>query len=342
MKLAISAGITRGGIPDIPFIQQAEALGYHSVWTAETWGFDALSPLAYIAGQTKTIKLGTGIAHVDGRTPAMMAMTAQTIDRMAGGNRLLLGIGTSGPQVVEGWHGRPWGKPNYRLRDTVAIMRKIWSGDRVVHEGKEIQLPYNGPGSVGLGKPLKNIMHPLAEIPIYIGADTPLNVRMTGEVADGILAMHVTPRTVKDTIALLREGFAKRTDGKKFEDFAIKGALGVRLTDNVKAAIDAEKKHIALYAGGMGARSMNFHKEAMVKRGYGEAAERVQELFMAGHRQEAEAAVPDEYVEEEYLIGPAARITERYKAWRDCGLTHIGLRVGPIEVIELMAKVALR
>jgi len=341
MKLCLSMG-PGGATYKIPMekILRAEALGYDSVWTAETYGPDALTPLAYIAALTKKIKLGTGIAHIDSRTPANLAMMSMTIDMLAGGGRMILGIGVSGPQIVEGWLGRPWGRPNYRLRDTVAICRKVWRREYVEHHGKEIELPYRGPGSVGLGKPLKTFMHPLAPIPIYIGADTPLNIRMAGEVADGLLPMHLTPGRTKEVIGLLKEGFARRTDGMKWEDFAVKGGVGVRITDDVKGGLAAEKQHIALYAGGMGAKSINFHKEAMVKRGYGEAAERIQELFLAGRREEAEAAVPDEYVDEEYLIGPVERIKERWPAWRDSGMTHIGVRPGPMEVIELMAKLA--
>ena len=338
MKLAISAGITRGGIPDIPFIQQAEALGYHSVWTAETWGFDALSPLAYIAGQTKTIKLGTGIAHVDGRTPAMMAMTAQTIDRMAGGNRLLLGIGTSGPQVVEGWHGRPWGKPNYRLRDTVAIMRKIWSGDRVVHEGKEIQLPYNGPGSVGLGKPLRNGIRNVPPIPILIGAETPLNLKMTGEIADGLITLHSVPRQLPEIVQLLDEGLSRRQDGRGVGDLDIVGGVQVVITDDVKGIIQKAKQGIAMYAGGFGAKDVNFHKDAFAKRGYEKEADRIQELFLANRRDEAAAAVPDEYVDEEMLIGPIERVRERFKIWRDSRFTILRVGTNRTDVLKAIIE----
>jgi F420-dependent oxidoreductase-like protein len=342
MKISLALG--PGGrtyMPPIALIQQAEALGYDTVWTAETYGADALTPLAFIAAHTKKIKLGTSIAHIDSRTPANLAMCAQTIDSMAGGGRMVLGLGLSGPQIVEGWLGRPWGKPNHRLRDTVAILRKIWNREYVEHHGKEIELPYRGPGSVGLGKPLKNIMHPAAPIPIFIGSGTPMNVRLAGEIADGLLGLHLIPRMVKPTIKLLEEGLAKRTDGKTLKDFEVKGTVGLRITDDVQAALNAEKKHIALYAGGMGAKDMNFHKDSMIARGYGEAAARVQELFLAGRPEEAQAAVPDEYVDEEYLVGPPARITERYKTWRDSGLTSISLRQGPPEAVELLAKIAL-
>ena len=312
MKLAIGTALDlTTGRPDIERILRAEAMGYDSVWTSETWGDDALSPLAFLAGQTQKIRLATGIAHIDGRSAAMTAMVAQTVDSLAGGGRMMLGIGTSGPQVVEGWHGRPWGKPNYRLRDTVAIMRKVWSGEPVTHDGKEIQLPYRGPGSVGLGKPLKNAFRPRAPIPILIGAETPLNIRMTGQVADG----------------------------RTLDDLEIVGGVHVSLTNDVKGKIQKAKHGIALYAGGFGAKDMNFHKDAFAKRGYQAEADRIQELFLAGRRDEAAAAVPDEYVDEEMLIGPPARIKERFRAWRDSGFTTLRIQTTRDEALALVAEV---
>ncbi|MGE5566102.1 MAG: LLM class F420-dependent oxidoreductase [Parcubacteria group bacterium] len=327
---------------DVPMdlILHAEALGYDSVWTAETYGADAMTPLAFIAAHTKKIRLGTGIAQLDARTPANLAMCAMTIDAMAGGGRMIVGIGASGPQIVEGWYGRPWSKPNPRLRDTVAILKKIFRREGPVsHEGKEISLPYTGEGSVGLGKPLKSILHS-PDIPVYLGSGTDLNVRMTGEIADGWLGFHVVPSTVKRYRALLEEGIAKRKDGKRIEDFEIHGAVGVKINDDVKAALQEPKPHIALYAGGMGAKEKNFHKEAMVQRGYGEAAERIQELFLAGRKEEAAAAVPDEYVDEEWLVGPKARIKERFKAWRDSGITALTVRRSNAEALEVVAEAA--
>jgi F420-dependent oxidoreductase-like protein len=341
MKLSLAIGMVRAdGTLPMDAVFQAEQLGYDAVFTSETYGSDAMTPLAYLAAATQRIKLGTSIAQVDARTPANLAMCAQTIDALAGGGRMIVGIGMSGPQIVEGWLGRPWGRPNYRLRDTVAILRKVWRREYVEHHGREIELPYQGPGSSGLGKPLKNIMHPRADIPIFIGADTPLNVRMTAEVADGLMGLHLVPAMLKDTIALVQEGLAKRNDGKTLSDFEIQGRVGVHLRDDVKTALQEPKANIALYAGGMGAEAVNFHKESMIKRGYGEAAARIQELFLEGRREEAAAAVPDEYVDEEYLIGPRGRIVERYKAWRDCGFTSLMVRLGPPETIDLMADLA--
>ncbi len=338
MKLAVGTGVGGNRQPDIDFIRRAEALGFDSVWSGETWGTDGFSPLAFIAALTSKIRLGTSIVHVDGRTPVTTAMTAQTIDALAGGGRFLLGLGTSGPQVVEGWHGRPWGRPNYRLRDNVAIMRKVWSGEYVQHEGREIQLPYRGPDAIGLGKPLRNAMKGVEPIPIYIGAETDLNIRMTGEIAEGLLTLHTVPRQVNAVRSLLAQGVARRTDGRKVEDLEIVSGVSVTVTDDVPGAIAAAKRGIALYAGGFGARDINFHKDAFAKRGYQAEADRIQELFLAGRRDEAAAAVPDEYVDEEMLIGPLARIRERFLTWRDSGFTTLRINTNREDVLALIAQ----
>ncbi|MBV9841280.1 MAG: LLM class F420-dependent oxidoreductase [Sphingomonadaceae bacterium] len=343
MKLGIGIGY---GEPQyqvpIESILHAEALGYHTVWTAETYGADALSPLAFIAAHTERIKLATGIVQLDARTPANLAMTAQTIDAMAGGGRVMIGIGVSGPQIVEGWYGRPWGKPNPKLRDTVAIMKKIFRRQGPVsHDGKAFSLPYTGEGSIGLGKPLKSILHAAPDIPILLGTGTDLNIRMTAEVADGWLCFHVVPSMMKDYLRIIEEGLAKRTDGKTLKDFEIVCGLGVMVTDDVKAGLAARKPHIALFVGGMGAKEKNFHVEGMINRGYRDAALRIQELYLAGRKDEAADAVPDEYVDEEWLIGPAARLKERYAAWRDAGFTELRVQRSAPEAIEAMAKIAL-
>ena len=342
MKLGLTMGPWDGQRPlPIAIIKRAEELGFESVWSAETYGADCMTPLAFIAAHTTRIKLGTSIAQIDARTPANLAMCAQSIDALAGGGRIIVGLGVSGPQIVEGWYGRPWGKPNRRLRDTVAILRKIFRREgHVSHQGKEITLPYEGEGSSGLGKPLKSVMKPTPDIPILLGTDTPLNVRLAGEVADGWLGFHLVPATVARYQAQLSEGLAKRSDGKTLDDFDICGIVGVKVNPDVKAALQEPKPHIALFAGGMGAKTMNFHKDAMVKRGYGEAAERIQELFLAGRRAEAAEAVPDEYVDEEWLIGSPERIRERFKPWRDSGITRLMIRMNSPQVLELIAKTA--
>jgi len=343
MKLGISIGFGASAKYELPIksVLRAEEFGFDAVWSAETYGSDAMSPLAYLAAITKKIRLGTGIAQLAARTPANLAMTAQTIDALAGGNRMIIGLGVSGPQIVEGWYGQPWGKPNARLRDTVAIVKKILKREGpVVHEGKEISLPYRGPGASGMAKPLKSIMHGNPNIPVFLGTSTPVNVRMTAEVADGWIAMHLAPDTFKKKyLPIVREGLAKRTDGKKLEDFDIRTSLSVHISTDVRAALNAMKPMVALFVGGMGAKDKNFHKEAMVDRGYQEAAERIQELFLAGRKDEAAAAVPDDFVDDESLIGPPERIAERWRRWRDSGVTMMCFTTASEEVVELMGKI---
>ena len=342
MKLGISIGYA-GAKLELPMkrILRAEELGFDSVWTAETYSSDALTPLAYIAALTKKIRLATGIVQLAARPPANLAMCAQTIDALAGGNRMMIGLGVSGPQIVEGWYGQPWGKPNTRIRDYVAIVKKILKREGPVsHEGKEISLPYKGPGSIGLGKPLKSIMHGNPNIPILLGTATPTNIRMTAEIADGWLTMHLAPESLKKQyLPILQEGFAKRTDGKTLKDFEIRGSLAVYINNDVRAALDALKPGIALYAGGMGAKDKNFHKDAMVDRGFADAAERIQELYLAGRKEEAAAAVPDEYVDDENLVGSPERIKERWKRWLDSGITSCCFIGASDEVVELMGKI---
>lgn len=342
MKLGLDIGYS-GAQMVLPMdkILRAEELGFDSLWTAESYGSDVFSPLAFIAARTSRIRLCTGIAQLAARTPANCAMTAQTIDALAGAGRMVVGLGVSGPQIVEGWYGQPWGKPATRIRDYVTIMRKIWHREGpVTHEGAEIALPYAGPGATGLGKPLKSILHGNPDIPIMLGTSTPGNIRLTGEIADGWLSMHVTPATIGAKIKVLEEGIARRGDGKRLADFEIVANAQLILTDDVRAGFDRVKPNVALYVGGMGAQSKNFHKDSMIERGFGDAAERIQELFLAGRKDEAIAAVPDEYIDETALIGPEARIAQAYARWRDSGLTLLRLGNPDIPAIEAIARVA--
>ncbi len=323
MKLGIDLAYSGAKLAlPIEKIRTAEALGFDSVWTAEAYGSDAFTPLAFIAAQTKTIRLGTGIAQLSARTPANCAMIAQTLDHLAGEGRVIVGLGVSGPQIVEGWYGQPWGKPAQRLRDYVAIMKKIWRREGPVsHNGGEIRLPYDGPGASGLGKPLKSILHGNPDIPVFLGTSTPANIRLTGEIADGWLSMHLTPETARKSLALIEEGLARRTDGKTLKDMEIVANVKLVITDDVRAALDASRPAIALYVGGMGAQSKNFHKQAMIERGFAAEAERIGELFRAGRKAEAEQAVPEAFLEDGALIGPPARIRERFRPWADAGIT---------------------
>jgi F420-dependent oxidoreductase-like protein len=342
MKLGLSLGYSGANLRlPVDRVQLAERLGYDSVWTAEAYGSDAVTPLAYLAAVTTRIRLGTGIMQLAARTPAAAAMAMGTLDALAGGGRVIAGLGVSGPQIVEGWYGQPWGRPYWRLRDYVAIMRKIFERKGpVAHTGEEISLPYAGPGATGLGKPLTSILHMNAGIPIWLGTGTASNVKLTAEVADGWLPLGFTPARMSRLRPWLEEGFRRAGGGKSIRDLEIQPGVAVLLTDDVRAGLATLKPRVALYVGGMGARSKNFHKEMMVERGFGEAADRIQELFLAGRKDEATAAVPDEFVDEGALVGPAGRIRERYKAWAGCGITGMTVATQQVEAIELMADVA--
>ena len=342
MKLGLSIGYSRAHL-DIPvdLVQRAEELGYGSVWTAEAYGSDAVTPLAYLAALTKRIKLGTGIMQLAARTPANAAMSAATVDAMAGGGRFIAGLGVSGPQIVEGWYGEPWGKPYYRMKDYVAIMRKIFRREGpVTHDGKEYTLPYTGPGAMGIGKPLKSILHMNPDIPIYLATGNESTVKLTAEIADGWLPMGFMPGAMDEYRPWLEEGFRRAGNGKSMKDFAITASVHVEVENDVKAALAKLKPEVALYVGGMGHKDKNFHNDIMVRRGFGDAAKRIQELYLAHRKDEAIAAVPDEWVDMKSLVGPPARIRERYRAWEDCGADTISVRSRQPEAIEVMAQAA--
>jgi F420-dependent oxidoreductase-like protein len=342
MKLGLSIGYSRAQL-DIPvkLVQRAEELGYDSVWTAEAYGSDAVTPLAYLAALTKRIKLGTGIMQLAARTPANAAMSAATVDAMAGGGRFIAGLGVSGPQIVEGWYGEPWGKPYYRMKDYVAIMRKIFKREGpVTHDGKEYTLPYTGPGALGIGKPLKSILHMNPDIPIYLATGNESTVKLTAEIADGWLPMGFMPGAMDEYRPWLEEGFRRAGNGKTMKDFAITASVHVEVENDVKAALAKLKPEVALYVGGMGHKDKNFHNDIMVRRGFGDAAKRIQELYLEHRKDEAIAAVPDEWVDMKSLVGPASRIRERYRAWEDCGADTISVRSRQPEAIEVMAQAA--
>ena len=341
MKLGLSIGYSgsRLRIP-IDAIKLAERLGYDSVWTAEAYGSDAITPLAWIAAQTERIRLGTGIMQLAGRAPAMAAMQAQTVDALAGGGRVIAGLGVSGPQIVEGWYGEPWGKPYWRLRDYIQIMRKINRREEPVsHDGREYQLPYAGEGAMGLGKPLMSILHTNPDLPIWLGSGSEATVKLTAELCDGWIPMHFVPGRMEHFRPWIEEGFRRAGNGKSWQDLEIMGRGPVVITDDIKSALDAVKPGIALYAGGMGHRDINFHNEHMRQRGYPDVAERVQELYLAGRKQEAIDAIPDEYVDEAGLYGSIQRIEKRWEAWADSGITGFTVNSNTEEAIQLMADI---
>jgi F420-dependent oxidoreductase-like protein len=297
----------------VALAQEAERLGYDSAWAAEAWGTDAVSVLAWVAATTSRIKIGSAILQIPARTPANAAMTAATLDLMSDG-RFLLGLGTSGPQVVEGWHGEPWGKPLQKTREYVEIVRTALRRDVVEHHGAHYDVPYSGDGATGLGKPLKLMMRPLrAHIPIYLASLRPRSVRLAVEIADGWLPIFFSPERARTAFP---EPFAR--DG-----FEILPSVPALLSDDVQAARDALKPYYALYVGGMGAKGANFYNELARAYGYDQEAERIQELFLGGRQRDAAAAVPDALVDEMALVGPRERIAERLGAWRESGATTL-------------------
>jgi len=341
VKLGLAIGYS-GAEMRLPMerIILAEELGYDSVWTAEAYGSDAITPLAFIAAHTKRIRLGTGIMQLAGRAPAMAAMQAATVDALAGGGRVIAGLGTSGPQIVEGWYGQPWGRPYYRLKDYVQIMKKVFAREEpVTHDGKEYQLPYHGPGAMGIGKPLKSILHMNPDIPVWLGTGTETNVKLTGEVADGWLPLGFVPGSMKTYKPWIEEGFRRAGNGKSWKDLEVQASTQVIITDDVRDALRRLKPNVALYVGGMGHRDKNFHNDMMVRRGYADAAKTIQELYLAGRKAEAIEAVPDEYLDEGALVGPVARIKERYRAWEDSGITGLTIGTQQEEAIRLMADI---
>src|SRR4029453_15931228 len=291
----------------VEIAQEAERLGYDSVWTAEAWGSDAFTPLAWIGAHTERIRLGTSIVQLSGRTPTATAMAALTLDHLSKG-RVTLGLGVSGPQVVEGWCGQPFSKPLARTREYVSIVRQVLRRDApVASDGPHYPLPYRGPGSWGLGKPLRSIVHPLrADLPIYLGAEGPKNVALAAEIADGWLPLYYSPfrpEVYADSLRAAKPGF----------EVAV--GVHVNVTDDAAAGLAPVKAMLGFYIGGMGAKSRNFHKELMSRMGYEAEAEKIQELFFQGDRGSAIAAVPDGFADEISLVGPPGRIRERLQAY---------------------------
>jgi F420-dependent oxidoreductase-like protein len=339
MKLGINIGYS-GSTIQIPIehIQEAERMGYDSVWSAEAYGSDAITPLAYIAAQTSRIKLGTGIAQVAARRPAMLAMTMTTLDHLSGG-RVICGLGLSGPQVVEGWYGVPYGKPATRLREYIQILRKVWAREEpLTFEGQEYQIPYTGADATGLGKPLKSILHG-RQLPIYLASLGPVNIRTAAELCDGWMPIWFSPQRAGMFREPLEEGFRRAGHGKSAKDFEIVAGCTVIVTDDVQQGLNAIKPALALYVGGMGAREKNFYNDLAVKYGYGDAAKQVQDLYLSGQRQDAAAAIPDELADEVSLIGPEARIRERFRAWEDAGVTTMLVQSQSPQALELMADI---
>jgi F420-dependent oxidoreductase-like protein len=338
MRFGLNAGYSGARMQlNMELIKEADRLGFHSVWSAEAYGSDAVTPVAFIAGQTQHIHVGTAIMQMPARTPAMTAMTATTLDQLSGG-RFLLGLGVSGPQVVEGWHGVPYGKPLVRTREYVEIVRKIWARERPLeHQGEHYQIPYRGPGSSGLGKPLRSILHG-RQIPIYLASIGPKSVELAAEIADGWMPIWYSPYRTRVFADALNAGFAKAGSGKGLHCFDLAPAVTVVLGDDVPACLGFIKPFLALYIGGMGARGKNFYNDLACRYGFEEAAHKIQDLYLGGKKDDAAAAVPDQLADEVALVGPKERIRDRLAAWREAGVTTMICALMQIEASRLLAE----
>ena len=341
MRLGLNFGYWGAGANDnVALAQEAERLGFHSLWTAEAYGSDAITPLTWLAAKTERINIGSAIMQMPARTPAMTAMTAATLDLLTNG-RFLLGIGASGPQVVEGWHGIVYGKLLKRTREYVEIVRTILKREKALeYHGEYYDIPVTG--GTGLGKPLKLIVHPLRpDIPIYLAAIGPKNVGLAAELADGWLPVFFSPKRLEVFKPSLEEGFARRLDGKSLKEFDIAPTVSVVVGEDVNACREKVKPHLALYIGGMGAKGKNFYNDLACRYGYESAAARIQELYLSGRKNEAIAAVPDELVDEVALCGPRERVRELLGAWKDAGVTTLICSTGSLESVRTIAELAL-
>lgn len=320
MKLGVHVGYWGLGLTkdeQLRIVQEAERLGYDSVWTAEAYGSDAVTPLAWFAGQTETIKLGTAIMQMPGRSPAMTAMTAATLDQISGG-RMLLGIGSSGPQVAEGWHGQRFARQIQRTREYVTVVRSALARERLEFHGETLELPLpDGPG-----KALKLTIAPVQErIPIFLAAIGPRNTALAGEVADGWIPTLFAPEHVAEFTPLLQEG--ADAAGRSLDGFEIAPTVNVFVTDDLAGARDAMRPYLALYVGGMGSRAKNFYNALVQRYGFEDAAREVQDLYLEGRKDEAAAALPGELIDLVSLCGPADVVRERLAVYRDAGVTTL-------------------
>jgi len=332
LSLGLQLGYWGAAPPEnlVGIVQEAERLGYDSAWAAESWGSDCFTPLAYLAAQTSKIRLGTAVCQIAARTPTATAMAALTLDHLSGG-RMILGLGVSGPQVVEGWYGQPFAKPLARTREYVDIIRQVLRREAPVqNDGPHYPLPYRGQGSWELGKSLRPITHPLrADLPIFLGAEGPKNVAMTAEIADGWLPLYYSPyrpEVYAESLGTLRPGFE------------IAQLVMVNVHDDLELALAPVKSMLGLYVGGMGARKRNFHMELMGRMGFAAEAEKIQALFMEGKRAEAVAAVPDQFADEISLCGPIERVRERLDAWRETPVTTLLLANQDPGTLRTMAE----
>ena len=335
MKLGLALGYWGANKPQgvIPLVQEAERFGYDSVWVAESWGSDAFTYATWLAAHTSRIKIGTGVVQLAARTPTATAMATMTLDAISEG-RFILGLGVSGPQVVEGWYGQPSNKPLARTREYVEIIRRVLRRDEPLDfQGEFYQHPYRGPGSVGLGKPLRTILHPVRpDVPIFIGSEGPKNVRQTAEIADGWLPLYYSPyrqEVYADQLAPAKPGFE------------IAAMASLNITDDVAAGLLPVKGMLGFYIGGMGAKGQNYHTKLLARMGFEEEAYKVQDLFMSGRRDEAIKTVPDQFADEISLVGPVSRIRERLDAWRSSPVTTLLVAARDADQLRQIADLVL-
>ncbi|GAA4917017.1 F420-dependent oxidoreductase-like protein [Actinomycetospora succinea] len=339
MRVGVNVGhFTGTPPPDLAGrLRALDEAGFASVWFAEAYGSDVFTPLAYAAAHTRRVRLGTAVAQIPARTPAATAMAATTLDHLSGG-RVVLGLGASGPQVSEGWHGVPYARPLARTREYVEVVRRVLARREPVSYAGEFQrLPAEG---TGLGKPLKSSLHPYrADLPVHLGAEGPRNVALAAEIADGWHAMFFAPSFDGFYRDALAEGFARRPGGRP-EDFEVVATVPVVLDDDVERAADRVRPELALYIGGMGARGANFHHDVFVRMGHGDAAQRVQEHYLAGRKAEAAAAIPTEVVEQVALVGPVSKVRRDLDAWAATVVDEIAVQGLP-EDLDAVASALL-
>lgn len=344
MRLGMTVGWS-GPHPklDMDMILEAERLGFEQVWTGEAYSTDAVSPAAWILARTTKIKAGTGIMQMPARTPACAAMTVLSLQALSG-NRFLCGIGPSGPQVVEGWHGVPYGKPMQRTKEYIAIIKQILAREKPLEfHGDQYDIPYSGPGASGLGRPLRSIAHGNPDVPFYCASITPAGLRTAGEVADGNLPIWFSPEAAHVVTGPTLEG--RKKAGKTMEGFDTAPFVRAKMGPDVAACRDAIKPELALYIGGMGARSKNFYNDMVSKMGFEAEAKTIQDLYLDGKKNEAAAAVPDALVDQICLVGPAERIRDRLAAWQDAAKAgHVGtmvLKGTGVDVLRVVAETVL-
>ncbi|HEX6386858.1 MAG TPA: LLM class F420-dependent oxidoreductase [Anaerolineae bacterium] len=340
MRLGLMLGYAGRRIElPVELVQEADRLGVYAVWAAEAYGSDAVTPIAWLGALTQNIRLGTAIMQMPGRTPANAAMTAMTLNQLSGG-RFLMGLGLSGPQVVEGWHGISYARPLSRTREYVAILRAIFRRrERLTYDGKVYQIPYQGEDATGLGKPLKSTLEAQPDIPIYLAAIGPKNVELAAEIADGWLPIFFSPEKYDEIYRPhVEAGLTRAGNGKSIDDFDIAPTVSVVVNDNLEIGYNMLRPMLALYIGGMGAKGKNFYNDLAVRYGYEAEATEIQELYLSGRQGEAMMKVPAALIDEVALVGPKERIRERLARWRNTPVTTLNLTVFDVEALRTMVE----